>query len=68
MKTWSEPQIIYSPDELEEWVPRIAELASQTERVHLIMNTNNYDQGPSNLRLLREQLLAAGLDVAPALG
>jgi len=55
----------YSPDELEDWVPRIAELASQTDRVHVVMNTNNYDQGPSNLRLLREQLEAAGLAVAP---
>ena len=36
----------YRPEELDEWVPKIAELARDVPEVHLVMNTNNYDQGP----------------------
>ena len=54
----------YRPDELDEWVPKIAALAGETEAVHLIMNTNNFDQGPANTRLLRERLSAANIPIA----
>ena len=30
----------YGEEELDEWVPRIAALASESEAVHLIVNTN----------------------------
>ena len=55
----------YGEDELDEWAPRIEALANEAEEVHLIVNTNNYDQGPANGRLLEQRLAAAGLLVAP---
>jgi uncharacterized protein YecE (DUF72 family) len=51
----------YKPEELDEWVPGIRELMREAEQVHLVMNTNNEDQGPANARLLGEQLRAANL-------
>jgi uncharacterized protein YecE (DUF72 family) len=54
----------YPAAELDEWVPKIAELARGTRETHLVMNTNNYDQGPVNTRLLEERLEAAGVAMA----
>ena len=54
---------VYAPGELDEWVPKIARLAEEAAEVHLIMNTNNFDQGPVNSRMLRERLLAAAVEV-----
>jgi uncharacterized protein YecE (DUF72 family) len=54
----------YEPQELDEWVPKIARLLDEAEDVHLILNTNNFDQGPSNARLLSERLDAGGVTVA----
>ncbi len=53
----------YEPHELDEWVPKVASLLDQAEDVHLILNTNNFDQGPSNARLLSERLEAEGVAV-----
>ncbi len=53
----------YSPEELKEWAPKVASLAGDTEAVHLILNTNNYDQGPANARLLEQALLEHGIEV-----
>ena len=61
----------YSAGELDEWVPKIAGLAHETEALHLVLNTNNFDQGPANARLLRERLRAGGVrigDWRPAAG
>ncbi len=46
----------YTEDELEEWVPKVKSLAEDTKQVHLLVNTNNYDQGPRNARLLAKAL------------
>ena len=46
----------YREEELEEWVPRIAALAAESDELHLVINTNNFDQGPVNARLLEECL------------
>jgi uncharacterized protein YecE (DUF72 family) len=46
----------YSADELAAMVPEIAHLAAQARRVHVIVNTNNEDQGQANARLLRQLL------------
>lgn len=51
----------YKPEELAEWAPAFKDLLREAGEVHAIMNTNNYDQGPSNARLLKEQLEAAGI-------
>ncbi len=58
----------YRPEELDEWVSKIAQLADEAPEVHLVMNTNNYNQGPANLDLLAERLAAAGIDVEPPAG
>ncbi len=42
----------YSPDEMGEWVPRIRSMEEHADEVHVIMNTNNRDQGSYNGRLL----------------
>ena len=55
----------YGADELDEWVPRIATLAGEAEAVHLIVNTNNHDQGPVNADLLQQRLEEYGLAVEP---
>ena len=52
----------YTPGELDEWASKIADLAAETDEVHLIMNTNNYEQGPKNSRLLMERLSSAGVE------
>ncbi|MHB1133303.1 MAG: DUF72 domain-containing protein [Chloroflexota bacterium] len=46
----------YTPEEMAEWVPKIAALQSQTTAVHALMNTNRGDQGPVNARLLANLL------------
>ena len=46
----------YSPREMSEWVPRIRSMNERADEVHVIMNTNNGDQGTYNSRLLHYQL------------
>lgn len=46
----------YSREELGEWLGPIRRLEEQAAEVHLVMNTNNRDQGPVNARLLMELL------------
>ncbi len=58
----------YQPEELQEWVPKIAELAARTQEVHLLMNTNRSNQGPMNANQLRLELEAAGVAVEEAAG
>ncbi|MBX7110732.1 MAG: DUF72 domain-containing protein [Dehalococcoidia bacterium] len=53
----------YPPSELEEWASKVADLAMDADEVHLIMNTNNYDQGPENGRRLERVLHDRGIEV-----
>ena len=55
----------YAAAEMDEWTPRIRSLAEEASEVHLVVNTNNFDQGPVNARLLAERLAAVGLDAEP---
>ena len=50
----------YSRDELSEWLGPIRRLQEKVSRVHLVMNTNNRDQGPVNAQLLMELLADFG--------
>ena len=50
----------YSRDELGEWLGPIRRLQDRVSRVHLVMNTNNRDQGPANARLLMDLLADFG--------
>lgn len=54
----------YEESELAEWVPKIGALTTEAATVQLIMNTNNYDQGPVNARLMQRLLAAANIEVA----
>ncbi len=56
----------YSDEELAEWAPRVAALAQATGEVHLMMNTNRFDQGPANARRLGRLLADIGVPVAAA--
>jgi uncharacterized protein YecE (DUF72 family) len=53
----------YNADEMAEWIPRIRALSAESDELHLVINTNNSDQGPANARLLRDELQEAGVGV-----
>jgi len=50
----------YSRDELSEWLGPIRRLQERVSAVHLVMNTNNRDQGPVNAQLLMDLLADFG--------
>ena len=45
---------------MEEWVPEIQMMAQNAAEVHLVMNTNNEDQGIVNARLLGDLIGGSG--------
>jgi uncharacterized protein YecE (DUF72 family) len=47
---------LYSRDELEEWVPRVRELAEQTDVTYVMFNNCKYDYAPRNARELADIL------------
>jgi uncharacterized protein YecE (DUF72 family) len=47
---------LYSDDELEEWVPRVRELAAQAQAVHVLFNNNYEDWGMQNARRMANLL------------
>jgi uncharacterized protein YecE (DUF72 family) len=47
---------LYAHGELEEWVPRVRELAAQTEAVHVLFNNNYEDWGMQNARRMAHLL------------
>lgn len=51
----------YKQEEFEEWVPRVWEIADRSEEVHLLMNTNRFNQAPVNANQLRMVLHEAGI-------
>ena len=44
---------LYSPEELEEWVPKIQQLAQETREIHALFNNNARDYAVRNARQLR---------------
>ena len=53
---------LYSDGELEEWVPRVRELAAQTQAVHVLFNNNYEDWGMQNARRMAHLL---GVETLP---
>jgi uncharacterized protein YecE (DUF72 family) len=57
---------LYEPEELEEWVEPMRELAARAENVYALMNTNAHRggvaQGPENARRLAAALRAGGVE------
>lgn len=51
---------LYSDAELDEWAPRVRELAAQTEVVHVLFNNNYEDWGMRNARRMAQMLGVAG--------
>ena len=51
----------YSREELEEWLPKVKLMQENAAEVHLVMNTNNQDQGIANARLFAS-ILGEGLN------
>jgi uncharacterized protein YecE (DUF72 family) len=51
---------LYADDELREWVPRVRELARQTQAVHVLFNNNYEDQGMRNARRMAQLLEVEG--------
>jgi uncharacterized protein YecE (DUF72 family) len=52
---------MYSPEELEEWVPKLDRLAEEAEEVYAMFNNNRDDFAPRSAVLLRELLDEAGI-------
>ena len=57
---------LYTPDDLAEWVPRLARLAEEAEEVYAMFNNNRDDFAPRSARLLRGLLDEAGVPAAGA--
>ena len=53
----------YRDEELAKWVPKVRELSERAEEVHVLMNTNRFDQGPANARRIARLMAARGLKV-----
>ena len=47
---------LYTPDELEEWAPKVRELADGTDVTYVMFNNCKYDYAPRNARELAEIL------------
>ena len=62
--TWEKPNLppserfkyLYDEDELADWAPRIAEVARQTERTHVLMNNCSGNYGTTNALQLADLL------------
>lgn len=52
---------LYTKDELEPWVARIAELAEEAAEVHVVMNNCHEDKAIRNARDMRELLAQRGI-------
>jgi uncharacterized protein YecE (DUF72 family) len=46
----------YTSADIAEWVPKIEALADEVDELHLVVNTNQADQGPRNADLITEHL------------
>jgi uncharacterized protein YecE (DUF72 family) len=57
---------LYEQAELEEWVPRIEQLAAHASEVHVLFNNNYQDYGVRNARHMTALLAGAGLEPHPA--
>jgi uncharacterized protein YecE (DUF72 family) len=58
---------MYSAEELEEWVPRLAQLADESDEVYAMFNNNRDDFAPRSAQILRGLLDAAGIPAAGGL-
>jgi uncharacterized protein YecE (DUF72 family) len=54
---------LYSNDELEQWVPRVAKLNDEADRTHILMNNCYRDYATTNAADLSGLLRASGLEV-----
>jgi uncharacterized protein YecE (DUF72 family) len=52
---------MYSAEELEAWVPRLAQLADESEEVYAMFNNNRDDFAPRSAQILRGLLDTAGI-------
>jgi uncharacterized protein YecE (DUF72 family) len=59
---------LYRDEELEEWVPRVTELAEQTGEAHVLFNNNYEDWGMRNARRMAQLLGVPGGDGQTELG
>ena len=55
-------EYLYDEGELKEWVPRVRELAAQTQAVHVLFNNNYEDWGMQNARRMAHLL---GVEAQP---
>jgi uncharacterized protein YecE (DUF72 family) len=59
---------LYRDDELEEWVPRVTELAEQAGEAHVLFNNNYEDWGMRNARRMAQLLGVSGGEGQTELG
>ena len=68
-ETWEKPglttaerfQYLYSEEELQEWIPRVRQLARQADQVHLLLNNCYRDYAVRNARQLAMLLGSSGI-------
>jgi uncharacterized protein YecE (DUF72 family) len=63
-KSWQRFDWMYSPEELKEWVEKLARLAGEAEEVYAMFNNNRDDFAPRSAMLLRGLLDEAGIPAA----
>ena len=59
---------LYRDEELEEWLPRVTELAEQAGEAHVLFNNNYEDWGMRNARRMAQLLGAPGAEAQTDLG
>jgi uncharacterized protein YecE (DUF72 family) len=55
---------MYAPEELDEWVPKVAELAGEADEVYAMFNNNRDDFAPRSAMIFRGLLDEAGVPTA----
>ena len=59
---------LYSDDELEQWAPKVADLAAEARQTHVLMNNCHSDYAPRNAADLARMLDQLGADVVAPFG
>jgi uncharacterized protein YecE (DUF72 family) len=60
-KSWERFDWMYAPEELEDWVERVRDLASAAEEVYALFNNNRDDFAPRSAAIFRGLLDEAGV-------
>ncbi len=63
IESYQRYDFLYSPEQLEEWIPRIHRISADCERVYIFSNNHYRGQGPANALQLRAMLQKSPVEV-----